>query len=367
MDTANRGSEHEPQSHNDYLWDGSGEPDPEVQKLEALLGTLRYQGPVPDFSAVVLKKRWIFFPRLRLLPALAATAAAVAVIGAVALLVHERKPVAVNGPGWNVSSVTGTPRIGASTISEKVAAGLGVGQVLETDLQSRVSLRAFDVGQIEVDPGTRLRLVAMSEDLERIALERGTIHAYIWAAPGRFVVDTPSALAVDLGCAYTLHVDDSGVGLVRTSRGWVGFKLNGRESFIPAGAACATRPKVGPGTPYFEDAATELRAALQRFDFEDNTAEQRATDLAIVLRKARKRDALTLWHLLSRADEQQRVLVYERLAAFVPPPAGVTRQGVLALDQLMLDRWWSEFGLDDMLVWRHWERSWPDADSVPSK
>ena len=29
--------------NDDYLWDKSGEPDPEIQKLEAILGTLRYQ------------------------------------------------------------------------------------------------------------------------------------------------------------------------------------------------------------------------------------------------------------------------------------------------------------------------------------
>jgi len=74
---------------------------------------------------------------------------------------------------------------------------------------------------------------------------------------------TPSAVTVDLGCAYTLQVDESGAALVRTSLGWVGFKLNGRESFIPAGAACATRPKVGPGTPYFENASADFRAALE--------------------------------------------------------------------------------------------------------
>lgn len=29
--------------NDDYLWDKSGEPDPEIQKLEEMLGTLRYQ------------------------------------------------------------------------------------------------------------------------------------------------------------------------------------------------------------------------------------------------------------------------------------------------------------------------------------
>ena len=31
----------------DYLWDGSGEPDPEVAHLESVLGTLRRTPPVP--------------------------------------------------------------------------------------------------------------------------------------------------------------------------------------------------------------------------------------------------------------------------------------------------------------------------------
>ena len=238
---------------------------------------------------------------------------------------------------------------------------LSVGQILETDPQSRASLQADDTGQIEVEPGTRLRLLTMSAGLKRIALDRGTIHTYIWAPPGQFVVDTPSAVTVDLGCAYTLQVDDSGTGLVRTSLGWVGFKLNGHESFIPAGAACATRPKVGPGTPYFEDASLKFRAALTRFDFEDSTPQQRAGDLAIVLGEARERDALTLWHLLARVDESQRVLTYDHLAKLVPAPAGITKEGILRLDQPMLDSWWNELGFDDISVWRHWERSWSGA------
>ena len=171
-----------------------------------------------------------------------------------------------------MSRVAGTPRIGRNQISGKETSRLGIGQVLETDQQSRASLRPTNIGQIEVEQSTRLRLSDHGVPvLKRIALDRGTIHAYIWAPPGQFVVDTPSAVTVDLGCAYTLQVDDSGAGMVRTSLGWVGFKLNGHESFIPAGAACATRPKIGPGTPYFEDASSELRAALARFDFEDST------------------------------------------------------------------------------------------------
>jgi len=349
-----------PRQNDDYLWDRSGEPDPEIQHLETLLGKFRHDSPTPVFPQIVPERPGAVFPwRLRLFPALAAAAVGMAAIAAVTFLLHRTQPTSTPIAGWDVSDVQGTPRIGRKTISEKEGVShLGIGQTLETDAQSRASLQAEDTGKIEVDPGTRLRLLSMGSGLKRIALDRGTIRAFIWAPPGQFVVDTPSAVTVDLGCAYALQVDDSGAGMVRTSLGWVGFKLQGHESFIPAGAACATRPKVGPGTPYFEDSSAPFRSALARFDFEDTTGQQRAQDVTIILREARNRDALTLWHLLARVDDQHRVLVYDRLSQLVPPPAAVTKEGILRLDRPMLDLWWNQLGFDDISVWRHWERSW---------
>jgi hypothetical protein len=346
---------------DDYLWDGSGDPDPEIQRFESLLGKLRHDRPAPVFPAFLPERRSLAPWRMRLFPVLAATAAALA-ITAVTFLVYQGKTGSVAVTGWGVSRLAGSLRIGTQIINNETSR-IGVGEILETDSQSRASLIADDVGQIEVGPSTRLRVLSMGKDLKRIALDRGLIHAYIWSSPGKFVVDTPSAVTVDLGCAYTLQVDDSGAGLLRTSLGWVGFKLNGRESFIPAGAACATKPKVGPGTPYFEDASPQFRRALERFDFEDSTPQQRVADLALVLAESRKHDALTLWHLVSRAEEGQRVLVYERLREWVPPPATVTREGILRLDQPMLDQWWNQLGFDDISVWRRWERSWSAAST----
>jgi hypothetical protein len=102
---------------------------------------------------------------------------------------------------------------------------------------------------------------------------------------------------------------------------------------------------------------------LAKFDFERSTPQQRAADLAIVLGESRKRDELTLWHLLTRVDEEQRVRVYDRLEKLALPPATVTKEGILRLDQPMLDLWWNELGFDDISVWRHWERSWGGAST----
>ena len=74
-----------------------------------------------------------------------------------------------------------------------------------------------------------------------------------------------------------------------------------------------------------------------RFDFEHD-----ASALTALLDQSRPRDTLTLWHLLARVNGDDRVRVYEKMAVFVPPPPGVTREGILQLDQQMLDTWKNE-------------------------
>src|SRR4029077_10550858 len=134
----------------------------------------------------------------------------------------------------------------------------------------------------------------------KLTLRRGQLHAFIWAPAREFVVDTPSARPVDLGCEYTLNVDDTGDGLLRVRLGWVAFQVGDREAFIPAGAQCVTRKKGGPGIPYYEDAPVALRDAVGAFERGEGGA------LVRLLAAARPQDGLTLWHLLTRVAERDR-------------------------------------------------------------
>lgn len=241
-------------------------------------------------------------------------------------------------PSWEVARLVGAPMIGSSRIGQK--GQLGVGQWLETDGASRARISVASIGQVEIDPNTRVRLLETRATEHRLELARGRMSAHIWAPPRLFFVDTPSAVAADLGCAYTLEVDEAGASLLRVTAGWVALQLRDRESVVPAGAACATRPGIGPGTPYFEDASPSFRTALTRLDF-DSSASQAGDNSLLkgLLAESRVRDTLTLWHLLYRVNSNDRVLVYERLSTLAPPPEGVTREGVLQLDETMLRLW----------------------------
>jgi ferric-dicitrate binding protein FerR (iron transport regulator) len=231
---------------------------------------------------------------------------------------------------WEVVRLAGTPKINASLFNE--TGSFAVGELLETDNASRARVHIGKIGYVNVEPNTRLRLVSTKMTEQRIALERGKLEATISAPPRIFFVDTPSAQAVDLGCAYTLEVDEQGQGLLQVTAGWVAFALNGYEAKVPAGAACLTRPGSGPGTPYFVDASPEFQSDLKRFDFENGGKQI----LESLLEGARARDTLTLYHLLTRVDEKERSEVYDKLASYTPPPDGVTREGLLQLDKQMM-------------------------------
>jgi hypothetical protein len=236
----------------------------------------------------------------------------------------------VGGVLW--PRLSGTPRWRVAQASGTYVFSSGR---LETATAARVRLDVGRIGEVDVAPQTRIRLLS-SRPGHRLALDEGSIEARISAPPRLFYVETPSATAVDLGCAYTLAVDPRGGSFLHVTVGWVELQRRGRTSIVPFNMAAYTRPGFAPGTPFSDRAADTLKAALYRFDFESGGA----TALAAVLAEAREPDAITLWHLLARSEGALRASVYGRLAELVPPPAGVTRSGVLRLERSQLEQWW---------------------------
>jgi anti-sigma factor RsiW len=215
---------------------------------------------------------------------------------------------------------------------------VSIGEWIETDAVSRARIRIGEIGTVDVAPNTRMQVLAARPDEHRLNLARGAISAEILAPPRLFFVETPSSTVVDLGCAYTMEVDEAGNGQLRVTSGWASLESGTLESLVPAGASCPTRPGVGPGTPSFDDASERLRQALIAFDYEGGGAQ--AVD--IVLAEARPRDTLTLWHLLFRVAQNDRERVFDRMAALTPLPTGVTRDKALALDLATMTLWREE-------------------------
>lgn len=187
------------------------------------------------------------------------------------------------------------------------------GEWLETDSASRARIRVANIGQVEVGPDSRIGLVTTGPNEHRLSLERGSLRAVVLAPPRLFLVDTPTATAVDYGCVYTLVVGDDRRSTLRVASGRVALERDGRDVMVPEGAMCEARAGHGVGTPVYEDATEALRDAVQRFDFEGGGPDAITTILA----EARPRDAMTLESISERVGDTERARIRSRLGELV--------------------------------------------------
>lgn len=269
-----------------------------------------------------------------------AVAAAVAFLCSIAGRQYVFDPTNRASP-WSVTTLSGEPALAQTRVHG--ARHFQVGQWLETDARSRAKVNVSSIGEVRLAPNSRVRLVAASSGHHRIELARGKMEALIWAPPRLFFVDTPSATAIDLGCAYTLEVDEAGDGELHVTAGYVALEHGDRKAIIPYGLKCQTRKGIGPGTPYAAEASSELRAALAAFDF--GPAAERPAALHRILAQSGKEDAITLWHLFDRTTAVDRAAVYDAIVLFNHPPSGVTREGMLAGDESMRLAWGLALGI----------------------
>ena len=229
-----------------------------------------------------------------------------------------------------------------------------MGGVVETDSRSVALVTLGRIGRAELGPGSRLRLLDAGASEHRLSLERGTMHASVDAPPRYFLVETASALAVDLGCIYTLTADERGNGLLIVEEGEVELQRGDVRAAVLAGNAAALRPGKGPGLPYPVRSSAALQRAVAVYD----TDPTREGAVDAVLAAADSQSTITLWHLLQRETPAARERIYQRLAQLSPPPATVTRERVIRGESGALQRWRTELQRTWVTEPPLWKKLW---------
>jgi hypothetical protein len=339
----------------EYLWDPNAPVDPEIHRLEDALAPLAHRGGPPSWEPgeeggdpadrVVLalprqtaSRRWLL--------GAAALAAALLLVAGIALWLLPRG-------GWQVEVLAGEPSLDGRAIPG--GGRLRPGGRLETGASGRARLALDLVGEVDVEPGSELELLASRVERQRFRLAHGALQVRVWAPPQVFQVETPAVRAIDLGCVYELRVDRRGDGRLAVVSGWVALVDDGLESFVPAGAWAAIDGRGGPGVPLWDDAPAALAHTVALLAHESDSV-RRSALLAEAAAAARERDALTLWHLLARASPADRAALADRLAELVPPPAAAPRTAVIAGDPAALDAWWTALELGSTAWWRLWRQ-----------
>jgi hypothetical protein len=92
--------------NDDYLWDKTGEPDPEILELEQVLGTLRYQPRSLEIPETLhIEKKRTFFPSFAIAAAIALMIAGVGLW----LVLRNQSETVVRSPPLNEGPVIQAP------------------------------------------------------------------------------------------------------------------------------------------------------------------------------------------------------------------------------------------------------------------
>ena len=274
---------------DEYLWDRTGS-DAEIERLEGLLRPLGLRSETAPALRRPRRSQWVL------------SLVAVAAAASIAIVVFM-------------------PR-GTETLKEP---------------------RTFEfgkLGRITAEAKSRVKLVRQDQELIKLRLEEGTVHAKIAAdaRPRLFQVETPATTCVDLGCQYTLTVDRSGCSRVRVTTGKVAFVLGAREVFIPAGAGCEAVPGCRSATPLFDDAPLPVVQAIRAFDGAA-PAGRAAAARAVAVLADRQRETLPLWHFLQDSDPLVISAGLDGLIRLVDIPKDISREGSLRGDPGAVAAW----------------------------
>lgn len=301
---------------DEYLWDKTGR-DEEIERLERALSPYAFDArraaPPPP----------VRHPG-RLILAVAAPLAAAALL--LVLLVPRTEPL---------------PPASPAPPADLLAAGEW--------MHCATDRREIDVdgqGRVVVDPGTRVKILVRRPDLFKLRLEEGSILAIIStdARPRYFQVETPAATCVDLGCKYTLAVDEGGRTTVRVVTGRVGLADGTREVYVRMGATGRAIPGRGAGLPWMDDAPEALRKAIDAFDARP-PGSRAAEAKAVCDAATRERDSLTVWNFLQ--DPEEEVALHGALwlqKHFGTPPGVEPLRGCRKLTAVEIERWKKHLG-----------------------
>jgi len=271
---------------DDYLFDGSGPPDPEVEHLEALLEPYRSR------------------PRQRLALPMGLAMAAVALLILGGLWWTQRGPAP-----WSVQTASCDGCVWEA------------GDWLDTEREATAQIARR--GWLEASPDTRIR--RDDSPVAHFTLERGGLDVFVVAPPRWLTVSIPGVDVVDLGCAYSLTVAEDGTGIVAVSAGSVRLEGKGDPTYLHAGTMAATWPEGRTGLPIRRDAPDTLVQAADAFD-------RGSGEVEALLAEARTADAVTLWQLLFRVSMGQRAQVLDRLEELLGEAFPVDRGRLIRLD-----------------------------------
>lgn len=239
---------------------------------------------------------------------------------------------------WHVTKVKGTPVINDGAKSIASFDSLKAGDWIETDDSSKAIITIAGLGEITVEPKSKVKILNSEKGEHKVLLEYGTINTNFSQKSEKFSIETKNSIAWDnnpKGTAYTFSVDNKGDGMILVKDGSVLLESRGKESVVPAGKICLVQASVGPGTPFSVNASAEFRNALYTYDFEPSNTNA----IYNVINTANNSDMISLINLIPRVNDDMKEQIYSKVSGVVAPPTYIIKDSLRYFDCEKLGEW----------------------------
>lgn len=247
-----------------------------------------------------LTKNWYWF----------ASAAVVLLIASIVLLNYKaRNFVSVEEmSNWKLINLRGEAFINGVKSNT-----VNVGDWIQTDSASSVVLKIANVGDISIEPNSKVRFVQSDGQMSRIEVLYGTVNTTTSQAD-KFVLHSNNMKVQDKGGSYSFKVDEKGNGVIFVNNGIANVESGNKSAVVTDGKFCLYKPEYGVGIPFRKDASKEFQNALFSYDFSNGGMQS----VYYAVANAAPEDYTSLMNLIPRVDERTKYLVLNKLGKLVP-------------------------------------------------
>jgi len=226
---------------------------------------------------------------------------------------------------WQVEKIKGNPTLSDKPLSS--VDSIKEGEWIITDDSSEAVIKIEGIGDIYIEPKSKIKIMKNEQGENNVYLEYGTINTNLTKPSGNnipFEVETVNGIVRDTkGGSYTFTMNDKGEGMIFVKDGIVNVVSNGREvnvvsngreSVIPSGKVCIVQAVNGPGVPFGFNTSPQFKNAIMYYD--ENSGDLNAINNVIA--NSTSQDLVSLINLMPRVSPEVQNVIYSRVQSIAP-------------------------------------------------
>ncbi len=218
------------------------------------------------------------------------------------------------------------------------------GDWLNSAENSKSRIKLGVLGEIEIEPSTKIKLLQVNASGNYFYLQSGGIKASIWGAPKHLLIDSPTGEIIDFGSTFNYKVNSDKNSILKVESGWAAIHFNSQFVIVPAGNECETNNEIG--IPFSINRSKEFKQKLK--DFENHEV----VSMSELIKYAGKVDLISLWYLLMSSSKNERQEIFNKIKQLDPKAGNVLVGNIIKLDENEMNQLWETLGLGGKNYWK---------------